>query len=163
LPGSYDGPVNVGLIASKYLAKATNKKKWDENFGPEGDDKGNLRLGDAEFKTDGNDMIINGKRYSGTGGLWELVTMKKPKTGSYDGEDMKKYKEILISSTAMRSSKNPQRPAANGGHKWETFVRLIWEKYVKAPKQKAKRQQKKNRVKAFSEAIQMPCVNVWNC
>jgi len=42
-------------------------------------------------------MIINGKRYSGTEGLWELVTMKKPKTGSYDGEDVKKYKEILIS------------------------------------------------------------------
>jgi len=108
-----------------------------------------LRLGDAEFKTDGNDMIINGKRYRGTEGLWELVTMKKPKTGSYDGEDMKKYKEILISSNAMRSSKNPQRPAANGGHKWETFVRPILEKYVKAPTQKAKRQQKKKQGKGF--------------
>ena len=26
LPAPYDGPMNVGLIASKYLAKATNKK-----------------------------------------------------------------------------------------------------------------------------------------
>jgi len=63
----------------------------------------------------------------------------------------------------MRILKNPQRPAANGGHKWETFVRPIWEKYVKASKKKAKRQQKKHKAKAFSQAIQMPCVNVWNC
>jgi len=48
-----------------------------------------LRPGDADFKTDGNDMIINSKRYKGTKGLWEFVTMKKPRTGIYDGEDMK--------------------------------------------------------------------------
>jgi len=69
--------MNVGLIAGKYLTKLIGKKKKaDETFGPIGE-TGNLRLGDAEFKTDGNDMIINGKRYKGTEGLWELVTIKK--------------------------------------------------------------------------------------
>jgi len=53
LPASDDGPMNVGLIASKYLKKSTNKKLWDESFGPKVDDNENLRLGDAEFKTDG--------------------------------------------------------------------------------------------------------------
>ena len=59
-----------------------------------GGERGNLRLGDAEFKTDGNDMTINGKRYKGTEGLWELVTMKKPRTGVYDGEDLKIIKKL---------------------------------------------------------------------
>ena len=81
--------MNVGLIAGKYLTKLIGKsKKEDAIFGPKGE-TGNLRLGDAEFKTDENYMIISGKRYEGTEGLWELVTMKKPRTGLYDGEDMK--------------------------------------------------------------------------
>ena len=43
-----------------------------------------------EFKTDGNDTIINGKKYKGTEVLWEPVTSKEPKTSAYDDEDMKK-------------------------------------------------------------------------
>jgi len=78
LPAPDDGPMNVGLIASKYLTRSTKEELWDKNVGPKGDDIGNLKLGDAEFKTDGNDMIINGKKYKGTKSLWELVTMKKP-------------------------------------------------------------------------------------
>jgi len=39
-------------------------------------------------------MTINGKRYKGAEGLWELVTMKKPKTGSYNGEDIKNLKKF---------------------------------------------------------------------
>jgi len=57
----------------------------------------------------------------------------------------------------------PWEPEPRGGHKWEIFVRPIWEKYVKAPKHKAKHQQRKSKVKAFFQAIQIPCVNVWNC
>jgi len=95
LPAPDDEPMNVGLIAGKYLTKLVGKsKKEDETFGPNRK-TGNLRLGDAEFKTDGNDMIINGKRYNGTEGLWELVTMKKPRTGVYDGEDMKNITKKL--------------------------------------------------------------------
>jgi len=45
----------------------------------------------------------------------------------------------------MRTSKNPQRPAANGGHKWETFVRPIWEKYVKTPNKNRNVNRKKTR------------------
>jgi len=90
-----DGPMNVGEMAAKYLAELTSKKLGDKTFGPKGE-TGNLMLGDAEFKTDGNDMIINGKRYRGTEGLWELVTMTKPKTGSYDGEDIKNIKKLWL-------------------------------------------------------------------
>jgi len=95
LPAPDDGPMNVGEIAGNYLAKLTSKKTdvADRTSGL-GGERGNLRLGDAEFKTDGNDMTINGKRYKGTEGLWELVTMKKPRTGVYDGEDLKIIKKL---------------------------------------------------------------------
>ena len=33
LPARDDGPMNVGLIASKYFTKSTNKKLWDGSFG----------------------------------------------------------------------------------------------------------------------------------
>jgi len=84
-------------------------------------------------------MIINGERYRGTEGLWELVTMKKTKTIAYDGEDIKKYKEITVETGATRNRKNPQKPASNKGQKWEIFIRPIWEKHVKAPKRNVNR------------------------
>jgi len=70
------------------------------------------------------------------------------------------YKEIIKRAGAMIHPENPQMPAANGGYKWETFIRPIWEKHVK--KNKAKCEEKRNanrkqhKVKAFSQAIQMP-------
>jgi len=61
----------------------------------------------------------------------------------------------------MKHPKNPERQTANSGHKWENFIRPIWEKHVQKPKQKVKRQQKKTQ--GFSQEIQTPCVNGWNC
>ena len=129
-----DGHLNVGPIARKYLAKLT-RKKGDETFGPKCDDKGNFKLGDAEFETDGNDVIINGEKYKGTEDLWELVTLKEPKTGAYDDEDMKKYVEIMVSTNAMKNLKDPNRPAANNGYKRQEIIEPIWVKYVKKTKQ----------------------------
>jgi len=57
--------------------------------------------------------------------------MKKPKTGANDGNDVKNYKEIIERTGAMRHPENPQRPVATRGHKWENFVRLIWENMCK--------------------------------
>jgi len=120
LPKPDDGPMNVGLIASKYFKNSTNKKLWGESFGPKVDDNNeNLRLGDVEFKTDGNYMIINGKRYRGTEGLWEFVTMKKPQTGTYDGEDMKKYKEIMVETGAMTNRKKSINQPLTGVINWK--------------------------------------------
>ena len=76
---------------------------------------------------------------------------------------MKNYKEIIKRTGAMRQPENPQRPVANRGHKCENFIRPIWEKHVQKSKQKVKRQQKKHKDKAFSQAIQTLCVNGWNC
>jgi len=39
-----------------------------------------------------SNLFVDGKRYKGIPGFWELIVMKKPKTGVYDGNDVKNYK-----------------------------------------------------------------------
>jgi len=96
-----------------------------------------------------SNLFVDGKIYEGTPGLWELIVMKKPRTGVYDGDDVKHYREIMKRTYAMRHPENPQRSAANRWRKWENFMRPIWDKHVQKPKQKAKRQQKKTQGQGF--------------
>ena len=56
---------------------------------------------------------------------------------------LKNIKKIMVETEAMKHPENPDKPLTNGGHKWENFLRSLWEKHVKAPKEKAKHQQKK--------------------
>jgi len=39
----------------------------------------------------------------------------------------------MVETGAMRNKKNPRKPAANRGHKWENCIRPIWEKHVQKP------------------------------
>jgi len=36
----------------------------------------------------------------------------------------------------MRNRKNPQRPAASKGYKWQNIIRPMWNKYEKKTKKK---------------------------
>ena len=48
---------------------------------------------------DGDDIFVDGVRYKGTLGLWELMVKKKP--DSFDADDLDDFEEILKSSGAM--------------------------------------------------------------
>jgi len=87
-----------------------------------------------------SNLFVDGRRFEGTPCLWELIVMKKPKTGVFYGNNLKNYTEIIKKDRCYEASRNPQRPVANREHKWENFIRPIWEKHVKKPKQKLKRQ-----------------------
>jgi len=106
-------------------------------------------LGNTEVDFEGNDLVIGGKRYAGTRGLWYLLVMKRPVVGLATEEDKKNYEEIMTETGAMGNRKNPQKPAANRGYKWETLIKPIWEKHVQKPKQKVRRQQKKTQGQGF--------------
>jgi len=73
-------------------------------------------LGNASVNFDGDDLIIDGNKYKGTKGLWDLITMKKPVFGLATEEDMRNCEQIMLNSEAVRNRKNPQRPAANKGY-----------------------------------------------
>ena len=140
-------PINIDQLPRKYLVNSYGNA-GDKTFGL--DNRGvQFFLGNTEVDFEGNDLVIGGKRYAGTRGLWDLLVMKRPIVGLATEEDKKNYEEIMTETGAMRNRKNPQKPAANKGYKWETFIRPIWEKHVQKPKQKVKRQQKKTQGQGF--------------
>ena len=63
-------------------------------------------------------MAINGKRYRGAQGLWQLITMKEPEPGFPTKEDEKNYGEIMVEADAIRHPDNPDRPFESKSSKW---------------------------------------------
>jgi len=64
----------IGPLAKKYLV---------DSYGKAGDKTFRLNtrgrkffVGNAEIDFEGNDLIIGGKKYTGTRGLWDLITRK---------------------------------------------------------------------------------------
>jgi len=111
-----------------------------------------------------SNLFLDGKRYEGTRGLWELIVKNKPETGVYGDNDVINYKKIVKRTGAMIHQKNPQKPAGNSqGYKWVNFIQPIWEKHsqeqkqeaecqkkeAKRQKQEAKLQKKKTQIKGF--------------
>jgi len=126
-------------LAREYLEKYSQRHRdADTTFGIRRDE-GKYLMGGKRVITDkDSNLFVDGRRFKGTPGLWELIVKKKTKTGAYDGNDVKNYKEIIKITGAMRHPENPQKPAANRGHQWKNFIRPIWEKHVQKPKQNAK-------------------------
>ena len=75
----------------------------------------NFFLRNASVDFDGDDLVIDGNKYKGMKGLWDMITMKKTVLGLATEEDMRNYEQIMLNSEAMRNKKNPKRPAANKG------------------------------------------------
>jgi hypothetical protein len=89
----------VGPIAYKYVSTYLNNEKLgDRMFGIRKEIDGKYYVGNKEVKFDNDDPIIDGIKYKGTPGLWELLTMKSPKTFSV--EDENNYREILYFTDA---------------------------------------------------------------
>ena len=67
----------VGPIAAKYLGKYLSPNVVNKTFGLY-EDEGTWKLGNKEVKFDGNELIIEGVKYPGTPGIWELLVLKEP-------------------------------------------------------------------------------------
>ena len=80
--------MNVGPIAAKYLEKYAGIEGVDTFFGINVDFRGTWRIGNKEMD---NDLIIDGVKYPGTRGLWELIISKEPSEQIYDDEDLDTY------------------------------------------------------------------------
>jgi len=91
---------------------------------------------------DGDDLIINGNRFTGTPGLWELLVKSEPRDELMT-EDKRNYEEIMVDTDPIRYPKTVNRLLSNKGFKWNTFIKPIWEKHVQKPEQTAKRLKKK--------------------
>src|SRR5688572_175610 len=113
---AYEDPVEdvrtleLGEIATAYLQQyASNKKSTDTTFGL-GSKDGIFYIGDTPITIQGDNITVADKTYVGTPGLRELLTMAKPNTSIYDGNDHDDYAEILHATNAMRQPNNPNKP-----------------------------------------------------
>ncbi|XP_071137295.1 uncharacterized protein [Mytilus edulis] len=125
-PLPIEPPMNtiLGPRAQKFL-KLSMTPNADYTFGlrVEGN---TIMIGGLPVNFEGDDILVDGVRYKGTPGLWELMVMKRPE--SYDPEDLMTYGEILRASGAMYQGNSilSRTPKANRSYKWKEIVSHIY-------------------------------------
>ena len=114
----------LGPRAQKYLQLSMTDKA-DHTFGLRSEDN-DILIGSKLVTFDGDDIFVDGVRYKGTPGLWELLVKKRPET--FEPSDLDNYAEILKASGAMYQSNDvlSRTPKSSGGYKWKNLVSHIY-------------------------------------
>ena len=114
----------VGEIAYYHL----NTPNRDKDFGiyKKGD---HHYIGKEHVIVNNNDIYLKkiGQTFTGTEGLWELLTSKYPQ--SFTDEDYDDYEDLMVITNALHRNNDEDNPHPKGNHKsfkWEKVVRPIW-------------------------------------
>ena len=78
--------IKLGPIAVNALIQAFSKKKIDMTYGLYAKDN-KLYIGNKPVIIEDNDIIVDGDKYEGTRGLWELIISKDPNDEIYTDDD----------------------------------------------------------------------------
>lgn len=94
-------------IATPYLDLfSKNTRLLDKDYGLTRDDiDGSWKMGMKKVFIDRNDIVVDGEKFHGTKGLWELLTKKSPV--SYDKKDLDEYKKILLLTSGHKKNFDP--------------------------------------------------------
>ena len=134
--------MELGTLAVYSLIEAFTKEGVDKTFGLHAKNK-KFHIGNKPVTIKDNDIIIDGKIYRGSPGLWELITSKDPK--NFTKEDFENYMGLLVQTDTIFQDNNPNntKPKSSGGNKWNNLISPIWEeiKPKKEKKKKKRRQQ----------------------
>ena len=140
LPGALSFPTYPTLEMTQEQRKKILGSKASEAFEQyitsEGADKvfgivkkgTNYYIGDKPIKFKDDNIIIDEKEYTGTDGLWELITSKNPQEGIYDEEDFLNYGKILKQTNTIYQNNDPtqNKPKSSSSDKWKQLIRPIW-------------------------------------
>ena len=128
--------MELGALAVSSLIEAFTKKGVDKTFGLYAENK-KFKIGDKQATIKDNNIIIEGKIYIGTPGLWELVTSTTPQ--NFTEEDYINYRDLLIQTNTIYQGNNSNKnnPKSSKSEKWEKLIKPIWE-YIKEGKGKGK-------------------------
>lgn len=117
--------ITLGDLATKYLPKIKDKcfglyydEEWDDHY-----------IGKDPVKFENNDIILNGKTYKGTPGLWRLLTYKELIDSQYyTPEDLKTYKEILFETESIyqNNDKSSRNPKSSGSNKYKMMIKPMY-------------------------------------
>ena len=115
----------MGPLGREYIGElvtAGARSNIDNVYGVHFNDAGTF-LGDKAFDIDGNDdIIVDGVKYAGTRGLYELIFKRVPHS-VYTDEDMQTYKNILLTTNAYRRGHSERGPIlGNRGYKYKHII-----------------------------------------
>ena len=80
-----------------------NRLFLDKEFGIRKDADGQLRIGKSPIDiVENTDVFVEGKTYTGTPGLFDLLTRKKINKSLITTHDLKNYRRILEATNALR-------------------------------------------------------------
>ena len=116
----------VGEIAYEFL----NKPFSDKTFGIR-KEKGHHYIGNKHVIVEDDDIILDGdERFTGTRGLWGLITSKTPNWNmlKWDKLDEENYAKLMLKTNVLHRDNNPHNPypKSNKSNKWNNILSHIW-------------------------------------
>ena len=116
----------VGEIANSYLKIPQHKR--DTTFGIR-KEKGHHYIGNNHVIIKDDDIILSkdGDRFTGTHGLWRLITSKNPDWDMVKWDE-DNYVRLMLKTNVLYRDNNPRNPhpKANKGNKWNNILSHIW-------------------------------------
>ena len=125
-------PENLGETAYNYL-HGKEPYPRDKTFGIYLGKDGHYHMGKQANKENKkvntiayNNIIVDGEKFKGTPGLWELIMEKRPR--NFTKEDMYEYKDLLKKTNALHHDFNPKNsnPRSSKSGKWNIILGPIW-------------------------------------
>ena len=92
--------------------------------GADGKYKGNEKIVTIAY----NNIYVDGEKFTGTPGLWELIMEDKPNPKNYTKEDENNYGNLLLKTNALNQDFDPKNnyPRSSRSYKWQNILSLIW-------------------------------------
>jgi hypothetical protein len=117
----------LGPVATYYMSKFANKEGVDKVFGIYANAENKFYIGNKEIEFDHDDIIIDGSRFRGTEGLWDLIVNKKP--SYFTDEDYDDYVRLMKKTNALHQNNDPnnKRPKSSTSKKYKELIKPIWE------------------------------------
>src|SRR5436190_1695214 len=118
--------MTIGNIARGYLSFSLEKEQVaDHTYGLRYDNMA-YKIGNKIVEIKNNDLIIDDTPYKGTQGLWELITLKKPK--EYTQNDLDTYKAILLQTNGhLKNYKDGAQMSSNKYPKYLNIIKPLFE------------------------------------
>ncbi|KAE9522679.1 hypothetical protein AGLY_016901 [Aphis glycines] len=118
--------IKLGPNATKYLPIIEPNNSFGIYYNKDFEDR---MIGKCMISFENDDIILNGKKYKGTVGLWRLLAhsdVTRPEY--YTEDDFKIYKEILIETDSIyqNNDKSTGRAKSSGGAKYVSMISNIW-------------------------------------
>ena len=108
---------NLGSIAVNNLKKYFKPNEGDLSTGIR-DKDGSFYIGSEPVRIRDNNIIIDNTEYTGTSGLWNLLTSKNiPDKSEYTPEDLVNYSYIMVKTNTARNKYNPRGQYRGGNNR----------------------------------------------